>query len=1137
MYKRLSYMIFTVSTLMLVALGATHAPQLTADTVPTGIYQLETSAEGIHFTLHTPTYEVVDGLVEANALEHRIEKIGAPQLPAQTIVVAVPPDADIQVKVNESPATIEKTTLLRPLGEAEVIRDADSGLALSLDNQQRTVQYDEAIYNVNQLFPAQSYTVSEPKYYRDVRLLEITLYPVRYNPATAEIAHISHMDVELTFTHNAQRASHIAPATADDSHLAVVQGLVINPEQARQWRGLPRTLNASRQALANLPIGQTSYKISLDENTLYDIRYADLAAVGYSNNHPFDQIQLMHRGTALPYQVFDNDNNSTFTNGDVLRFYGWAFDGSSFEKFYVNDNEFWLTFGASSASGDIPTAEATPANSIPITATAQTLIFTDELVIWESHMNYEEWEDEDNEPDYLYWHRVYDNSDPSVGFEANPVSFTLDIPLAVDGTYTAVITAEMQTTSRSSNSIPSDVVVRGRLDGGNVYSRTMTYYNNRDLTMMVPNSELADGELLLEFWREYSRHFILLNDLDITYMKYLQPEADQVLFKTGLDGTYDFQPHGFSSNNLIAWDVTNPRNPVRLTNTTAAGNALTFNRVVTPSSQFLVVAQEAIPNVAGKVTAYTAPDIKPEGGANWIAIAPTIFVEEAQELADYRTSQGYQTAVVDLNHIINQYGYGLPIPQAIQNYLKESLTWELPPKYVVLFGDGDYNPRLIECSPSCDRKISGTVSDWSVLNQHQIPTYLTFYDRFNGLAPSDYYYTLLVGDDLYPDLDLGRISVETEAEAETAVNKIKQYESNLISKEEWLKNMLFVYDDPDEGGNFYAGVLDTLNYIPDTFQPTLTGLTTGAITEVTQVRNKMFNTINMTSTSLLSWRGHGSITGWAGGGGNILKNTDMDNVSLMGNFDRPMFTLSLDCWDGNYAYPGMTSIGEAFLLAENGRGSAAHWSSTGLGYDFEHTYFNRGFFIGLFDEGITTIGDTVNFAKAYYLSKPFLTRDEVFIFSLQGDPAMQIYRPELSIEATGDQTTKTITETLDVTLSFANAGLYPSKATITYTLPAGMTYIDHTAALTNTHTITTHPTTGELILTFKLTEGLAYQQSSQIKVTVQGTRSIIGTSTAVINGPGLDLSPDTGRIATFPIRYVDPNNELPSVFLPLVVRP
>ena len=74
-------------------------------------------------------------------------------------------------------------------------------------------------------------------------------------------------------------------------------------------------------------------------------------------------------------------------------------------------------------------------------------------------------------------------------------------------------------------------------------------------------------------------------------------------------------------------------------------------------------------------------------------------------------------------------------------------------------------------------------------------------------------------------------------------------------------------------------------------------------------------------------------------------------------------------------------------------GSAAHWSSTGLGYDHEHTVLLEGFYTGIFDHGLIALGDAINYAKLHFMQSGSYSESEIYSFNLQGDPATMAFLP------------------------------------------------------------------------------------------------------------------------------------------------
>lgn len=123
--------------------------------------------------------------------------------------------------------------------------------------------------------------------------------------------------------------------------------------------------------------------------------------------------------------------------------------------------------------------------------------------------------------------------------------------------------------------------------------------------------------------------------------------------------------------------------------------------------------------------------------------------------AEWKRQKGYTTKVVDIADI--------PAGQTaedIRDYLMNAYEkWYPVPTYVLLVGDSEFLPTNYQ-------EIDGTNTS------HPYPHY-------NGAdTGTDLYYSTVDGSDHYPDIFIGRISVDTTAEAEDVIDKILDYEQN-----------------------------------------------------------------------------------------------------------------------------------------------------------------------------------------------------------------------------------------------------------------------------------------------------------------------------------------------------------------------
>ena len=167
-------------------------------------------------------------------------------------------------------------------------------------------------------------------------------------------------------------------------------------------------------------------------------------------------------------------------------------------------------------------------------------------------------------------------------------------------------------------------------------------------------------------------------------------------------------------------------------------------------------------------------------GADYIIITHKDFIPAAQRLADYRSSnlQGVATPrikVVDVDQIYNEFSYGLMNPLALNSFAKYAYeSWQSPaPQYIALMGDMSYDYRKI----------------FPTSRPNFIPS-PSYHATIYGQAPSDNAIVTVSGNDIIPDIALGRISCETMEEADILVDKIINYPAD--ANKDWKQNVLLV---------------------------------------------------------------------------------------------------------------------------------------------------------------------------------------------------------------------------------------------------------------------------------------------------------------------------------------------------------
>lgn len=714
-----------------------------------------------------------------------------------------------------------------------------------------------------------------------------------------------------------------------------------------------------------LPLNQPVFKITLAANALYELTYADLQAAGMAmdtvNPH---QLVLMQRGRQAAAQ-WVGDADAAFEPGESLRFYGWAFAGSRQERQFVSDNVFWLWQGDHA----LPVLEA-PNLVLENTAVQTTAVLT-HTVEYDRDF-FSTWTDRSsnfpNEPDAWYWDRL---PRTGVGASAEPVTYTVTLPLPpVNTTQAAQLTVELF--SRAKAAVPDQVsnAVTVAVNGADLTTQTWNGRASVNVAHTLPANALLAGDNRITLHAE-TPDVLYLNRITIAYPAQLRLTDAPLIFSGSAPA---YRVANVAPPPLV-WEITDPHRPtaLQIDATDVQQNALTFGLGVDGNGRFIVTDEVKRPLT---ITHVMPTRLTPSAqAADWLAIAHSQFLAEAQRLAAYRAAaDGFAVHVVDVADVIDQYGYGLPLPGAIRAYLDEAAAWPQPPRYVTLWGDATVNPRGLDCAYSC----AGV--GWDTDERTFVPTDLQFVDRYQGLIPTDQ--TLAP-----PGVAIGRIGVQTAVQAAAVVDKIIYYEQQQRAWVNWRRPFLFVADAPDAAGVFCESNRAAALPIPAGLAPQHLCLPANPDeTAVAALQANLYAQLNETGVWLLAYRGHGSIQTWSRHG--LLSVAGEDNSLGAWLNSLPPLLISADCLDGHFAWPGAPSVSESLLRHTEG-GSVAHWASSGLGTDYEHTVLQTALFTGIFTDGARRLGDAILAAQAAYAAGG-LHPAPLTSFNLQGDPALNL---------------------------------------------------------------------------------------------------------------------------------------------------
>ncbi|NQT64495.1 MAG: T9SS type A sorting domain-containing protein [Candidatus Marinimicrobia bacterium] len=353
----------------------------------------------------------------------------------------------------------------------------------------------------------------------------------------------------------------------------------------------------------------------------------------------------------------------------------------------------------------------------------------------------------------------------------------------------------------------------------------------------------------------------------------------------------------------------------------------------------------------------------PDNG-HYLIITPPDWEVYLDPLVNWKLRKGHPVTVVTTENT------GTTAPE-IQTYLQSAMdSWVNPPVYLLLIGDEDVG---VPCYFIADPEHPNT------------PQFVT-----------EHPYTLLLNDDMYPDLFVGRLTVDTLSELLVVINKILLYEKTpYMDGPDWLNRALMLCTVID-----VASPQSIVNWAR---RKMLDYGYTQIDTSYDPMQNDMESVVDPINSGVgfVNYRGTGSPYGFWVGGRNFWA---QDVESLSNGPMLPIVTV-MTCGAGSYgggAEIADPSIGESLLRAgtiANPKGAVAYIgpSSTNTHTEYNNI-MNIGFYSALFDQGLYTLGEALWSAKLemwnnYGDGVDRWSQSAVYyhhLYNIQGDPGMQV---------------------------------------------------------------------------------------------------------------------------------------------------
>ncbi|MBO9634722.1 MAG: type IX secretion system sortase PorU [Chitinophagaceae bacterium] len=446
------------------------------------------------------------------------------------------------------------------------------------------------------------------------------------------------------------------------------------------------------------------------------------------------------------------------------------------------------------------------------------------------------------------------------------------------------------------------------------------------------------------------------------------------------------------------WDVTDPRQPVRM-NSTVSGSDIRFINSCHQLREYAVFRPNGAltPIAAGRVP---NQDLHGAAPVNMIIITDPSLMTQAQRIADlHQQRDGISSRIITTPQVFAEFSSGIPDPVAIRDLLKmyydrSNGEPSKRPAYLLMLGAAsfDYKNRI--------SNNTNLVPAWeSSVSLEPLGTYTS--DDFFGFLDD--------GDDISQtgvhllDIGIGRIPASNEQEASRYIDKMIAYASPKALGP-WRNELTFVADDED--GNLH---LQDAEVITQTVQSTNPVFNTDKIyldayPQESDAAGARYPAVNqaisakMFSGNLIwNYTGHGSNTRLAEEA--IL---DQNMVNSFNNADKLPLFITGTCDFGPFDNPLVSSLGEDLLMREK-TGAIALMTTTRLVQSFSNRIMNQNYLATALqqqaDGSWLRLGDAVKQAKNLtYTNNTDVINNRKF--TLLGDPALRLSFPQHKVTVT-----------------------------------------------------------------------------------------------------------------------------------------
>ena len=687
------------------------------------------------------------------------------------------------------------------------------------------------------------------------RVVPLRIVPVLFDALSGEISIVRRIRVRIAFSGGESRGEAPGPASP-------ALGAILNPEQARLWRGLPAELEqrgerwrthsvtpvAPKRADGILPfvpadLQSDEVRLRVASTGLWQLRLSDLIddpAIAFPTTIPRSHLRLYEKRASqesdvnypnpltvdVPFHFLgEPDPAQPISASDVIIFYGqaprdlrprdvgaiWPLPTQQRPDNYNSGTVYHLAFvdpGSGSwkriSHASLAAAAGTPQ---PYFAVSDR---------FEEDGGYQDNPADLLQPRYQWADQRLNLLEARARLRTPRPDATLRVGFSLTR---APSTGDPRLVDVSLRQYDTSGGIRHSVALATIDVNPVAYDTLVRHDVDVPANPFLPGFVDLRLERSGSPNSALrtyLGEIELSYEALYVTADDAFNFDTGVTGTNaDLEVTGFTRSDLLLYEISDEYAPVAVdlsgANLPPDGSGFKLSLHVPQTGverrRFAVQTLGRIPRLrsANFELDPIADTIAELGAAQVLAVGPESLRAGTEPWLNWRRQNdrhGWIYRYVDVQQIYDQFSGGMKDPAALRQFLYHYfLAHDL--RAVLLVGDGNENAR--EAGPSASRDLippsvhSGGYDPYELLASDK---WFVLYDLIDDGFDILLNYPNRVNKG--PDVLIGRWPVNDSAELNSMVSKVLAYEAP-TSAETWRSRALFVADDAYSTGFLGGG--------------------------------------------------------------------------------------------------------------------------------------------------------------------------------------------------------------------------------------------------------------------------------------------------------------------------------------------